>query len=139
MTGWRRIALLAAGAGGVLTLAAAQTPVALRATSPGLWEITGVPGVKAPVRQCVADPAALAQFEHRGKSCSRSVITDGPSSTVIHYNCPAGEFGESRLTVITPRSLRIETQGISHNLPFNYVIQARRVGDCPGAATAAAH
>jgi len=33
--------------------------------------------------------------------------------------------------LITPRSIRIETQGISDNLPFNYVIQARRVGDCP--------
>jgi hypothetical protein len=139
MTGWRKIALVAAGTAGVLTLAAAQVPAALRTTSPGLWEITGAPGLRGPVRQCVADPVALAQFEHRGKRCSRSVITDGPSSTVIHYNCPGGEFGESKLTVITPRSLRIETQGISQGLPFNYVIQARRVGDCPGVATAAAH
>lgn len=139
MTGWRKIALLAAGAGGVLTLAAAQTPAALRATSPGLWEISGAPEIKGPVRICIADPAALAQFEHRGKRCSRSVIADGASSTVIHYNCPAGEFGESRITVLTPRSLRIETQGISQGLPFNYVIQARRVGDCSGAPSAAAH
>ena len=29
-----------------------------------------------------------------------------------------------------PRSMRIETQGISGNLPFNYQLHARRVGDC---------
>jgi len=135
----RKFALLAAGAGGVLTLAAAQTPAALRTTSPGLWEITGAPGLKGPLRECVADPTVLAQFEHRGKSCSRSVIVDGPSWTVIHYNCPAGEFGESKLTVITPRALRIETQGISDKLPFHYVIQARRVGECAGRQSASAH
>jgi hypothetical protein len=26
--------------------------------------------------------------------------------------------------------MRIETQGISANYPFNYTIQARRIGDC---------
>jgi hypothetical protein len=26
--------------------------------------------------------------------------------------------------------LRISTQGISGGLPFNYVLQARRIGDC---------
>jgi hypothetical protein len=43
------------------------------------------------------------------------------------------------MDVITPRSLRISTQGISDNLPFNYLLQARRVGECPEKATAARH
>ena len=59
---------------------------------------------------------SLAQYEHRHKSCSRSVITDNGSSTVIEYSCPGGGFGRSKLTMITPRSLRIETQGISEGL-----------------------
>jgi len=39
---------------------------------------------------------------------------------------------------VTPRSLRLDTQGISDGLPFHYVAQARRVGDCP-AQTASRH
>ena len=58
------------------------------------------------------------------------VISDSPTSTVIDYTCANGGFGRSKLTLLTPRSLRIETQGISANYPFNYVIQARRVGNC---------
>jgi hypothetical protein len=104
-----------------------------------LWEIDGVPGAKAPARECLGDVAALARFEHRARSCSQRVLIDGPSSTVIEYNCGSGEFGRTTLTLITPRSLRIETQGISDSLPFNYVLRARRVGECPGRDSAARH
>jgi hypothetical protein len=34
------------------------------------------------------------------------------------------------VTLITPRSLRIDTQGISGGYPFHYQIHARRVGNC---------
>jgi len=122
--------MLAGAAMAVPALGAAQRPAALAVTSGGLWEMTGVPGAKAPVRMCVADTAALAQYEHRGQICTRLVISDTPTAAVIHYTCPGGGFGRSKLTVVTPRSLRIETQGISGNLPFNYVLQARRVGEC---------
>ena len=131
MTGWRKIALVAAGAGGVLTLAAAQIPAALRTTSPGLWEISGLPNAGTAVRQCVANTALLARVEHSGLACKQVVISDTATTTVIDYTCTNGGFGHSKLTLLTPRSLRIETQGISANYPFNYVIQARRIGDCP--------
>ena len=55
------------------------------------------------------------------------------STTVIEYKCASGGFGQSKMTLMTPRSLRIETQGISAGLPFNYVIQARRVANCASA------
>jgi hypothetical protein len=139
MTRLTKFAALAGAVGAVLTLGAAASPLALKTTSPGLWEVSGVPGARGPLNQCVADVAALAQIEHRGQNCTRAVISGDSASTVIHYSCPGGGFGESKLTVITPRSLRIETQGISNNLPFNYVIQARRVGDCPGKQSASAH
>jgi hypothetical protein len=41
--------------------------------------------------------------------------------------------------VLTPRSLRIATQGISGGLPFNYVLQARRVDDCAKSASVTRH
>lgn len=128
-----RVGHLLAAAGGaalVITLGAAQRPKALAPTQPGLWEISGAPGASAPLRQCVASTAELAQFEHRRGTCTRVVTRDTPAWAEIHYTCTGGGFGRSKLTLITPRSLRIETQGISDNAPFNYVIQARRVADC---------
>lgn len=121
-----------AGAGALLLLlGAAQRPTALAQTSPGLWEISGLPNAGTAVRQCVSNTALLARVEHQGQSCKQVVISDNGTSTVIDYSCANGGFGRSKLTLLTPRSLRIETQGISANYPFNYVIQARRIGNCP--------
>jgi hypothetical protein len=83
--------------------------------------------------------AALARYEHRSRSCTMKVISDSSSAAVVEYSCGGAGFGHTKLEVITPRSLRIETQGVSQNLPFSYVLQARRVGDCPAPATASRH
>jgi hypothetical protein len=135
-----RLALVKVAAiAGALVLMAAQRPAALAQTAPGLWEISGLPGAKTPARECVTEMAALARYEHRGRSCTMKVISDGPSGAVVEYSCGGAGFGHTKLEVITPRSLRIETQGVSENLPFSYVLQARRVGDCPAPATASRH
>lgn len=132
MTRAKALVALGACCVAIVTIAAADAPTLLKIASGGLWEISGAPGLKAPVRQCILEPAVLAQFEHRGKNCTRNVLSDTPSQTVIHYSCGGGGFGDSKMTMLTPRSLRIQTQGISEQLPFNYVLQARRVGDCAG-------
>lgn len=128
-----------AGAIAALVLTAAQQPSALAGVQPGLWEISGAPGSKGPIRQCIAQVAALAEFEHRGKACTRKTISDHGSSAVVEYSCGNEGFGRSQFNVITPRSIKIETQGISDQLPFNYVLQARRVGECPTPAPAPGH
>jgi hypothetical protein len=115
----------------LLALTAAQRPAVFVQASPGLWEIGGMPGAKMPLRQCFSDVSLLAQFEHRNRNCTRRVTSDGASSAVIDYSCGGAGFGHSEIALITPRSLRIGTQGISNNLPFNYTLQARRIGDCP--------
>jgi hypothetical protein len=130
--------LLAASAAATAPAAAEQGP-GLAGTQPGLWEISGAPGSKAPVRQCIGDVAALARFEHRGKTCSAKVLQSEGSATSIEYSCGAAGFGHSDVEVITPRSLRISTQGIADGLPFNYVLQARRVGECPKNAALPRH
>lgn len=127
----KRFGAIGAAAAMVLALGGAQQPSALKQTQGGLWEVSGFPGSKAPVRQCVAQAIALARIEHRGQSCAHTVLSDSGSSAVVEYRCRNGDFGQTRMTVITPRSLRIETQGISRAYPFNYVVQARRIGDCP--------
>ena len=123
------VTILAAGAVVVLPLGAAQRPAALSRVEGGLWEIDRLgPGVRP--RVCVTDPLWFASYEHRGKTCTRVVINDDAKGALIHYTCAAGGFGRSKVNVLTPRSLRIETQGIFSDLPFNYVLHARRVGSC---------
>ena len=130
MIGVKKLAF--AGAGGaalLLTLAAAQRPASLAAVEGGQWEIDRLGPGERP-KLCIADPMVFASFEHRGKTCTRVVISDGPNGAVIHYTCAGGGFGQSTVKALTPRSLRVETQGIADNAPFQYVFQARRIGTC---------
>lgn len=122
--------LVVGGVGAALILGAARRPSALSQTRPGLWEISGAPGSKAPIRRCVGDILTLARFEHSSRICTSNILHDDGSSTSIDYSCGHAGFGHSQIDVITPRSLRISTQGISGGLPFNYVLQARRLDDC---------
>jgi len=126
----RKLAWL--GLGGaplLLLLAAAQRPASLASVEGGLFEIDQVGAGPRP-KICVADPLVFASYEHRGKTCTRVVISDGPGGAVIHYTCTGGGFGQSTVKALTPRSLRVDTQGIADGAPFQYVFQARRVGDC---------
>ncbi len=120
------------GAAAVLAGAAALAapPSLLGSVAGGTWEVSRSADGSGAVRQCVTNPAALAQWEHRGSACTRVVLSERGAESVIHYTCPAGDFGRSRITVITPRSLRIETQGIHRGEPFFYQLHARRVGNC---------
>ncbi|HEU0311344.1 MAG TPA: DUF3617 family protein [Sphingomicrobium sp.] len=111
-------------------LAAPSVPRALAPAMGGLWEVSRSATGHNPTRICVASPDLLAQFEHRQLRCTRKILSDGGTEALISYNCAGGGFGQSKMTLITPRTLRIETQGISDNLPFHYQLHARRVGDC---------
>lgn len=133
MTTVRATILAGTGAGLLLMLGAAQRPAAFAKVMPGLWELSGLPGGRR-VEQCIGDLMSFGRVEHRARACSQRVIRDGPTSLSIDYKCAPSEFGRSEVEVITPRSLRIETQGISRNLPFSYVVQARRIGECRGAS-----
>jgi hypothetical protein len=111
-------------------LVAAAQPRALAPATGGLWEVSQSATGHNPTRVCVPSPEVLAQYEHRQARCTRVVISDKGTETVIHYTCADGGFGQSKVTLLTPRSLRIDTQGISGNLPFHYQLHARRVGEC---------
>lgn len=134
-----RFALLAIGLVIPAAAIAAAAPSVLGQATGGLWELSGVPGAAAPVRQCFGDIAALGQFEHRAKSCTHSVISDDGGTAVIQYSCGAAGFARTEIHLITPRSLKVSTQGISDELPFNYVLQAHRVGECAKPVAAPRH
>ena len=111
-------------------LVAATVPRALAPAAGGLWEVSQSATGHDPTKVCVPSPEVLAQFEHRQARCTRKVIRDTGNQTEIHYTCADGGFGRSAVTLVTPRSLTIDTQGISGGLPFHYKLYARRMGDC---------
>ena len=107
---------------------AASLPQALQGS--GLWEVSTKASGLGGARHCLSDAAILAQWEHRQTQCTRIVLTATADRSDVQYTCPAGGFGTSRVRMLTPRSVRIETQGISDGLPFGYTVHARRVGVC---------
>ena len=130
MRNWVRIGLASLCLLPATALIAASSPRALAPAMGGLWEVSRSATGRDATRVCVPTAELLAQFEHRQGRCTRVVISDKGSETVIHYTCADGGFGQSKVTLLTPRSLRIDTQGISGNLPFHYLLHARRVGEC---------
>lgn len=112
----------------LLALTAAVRPAVFAQATGGLWEISRSDGGRRNV--CIPDPVMLAQYEHLKSRCSRDVIRDLNGRAEISYSCGGSAFGQSKIEQLTPRSLRIETQGISGDAPFHYVLQARRLGDC---------
>lgn len=114
---------------GVLALAAA--PRALAPASAGWWQISDSARGRPRHSLCLADPVLLAQWEHRAARCSRTILADEGNRAIISYTCADGGFGRSDMTLLTPRTIRVATQGISAGGPFNYVLHARRAGECP--------
>ena len=127
-----RIGLIGLVTMGAAVVAAVPAPQALAPAMGGLWEVSRSATGHNPTRICVPKAELLAQFEHRQAHCTRNVISDKGTEALISYSCPGGGFGQSKMTLITPRTLRIDTQGISDNLPFHYQLHARRIGDCTG-------
>jgi len=125
----RRSVRLLAGLAATMTLAAG-VPTALAPALPGMWEVgRSATGADAQ-RLCVGEILVLSQWEHRGGRCTRVILGDGGDKTLVHYTCADGGFGRSEVTLVTPRTLRIVTQGISRDGPFAYTLHARRVGNC---------
>ena len=125
-----RIGLAGLATVAAMMVGAAAAPHALLPAMGGLWEVGQNADGHGAQKICVPSPVMLGQYEHRNGRCTRTVITDSGSEAVIRYTCADGGFGQSKITLLTPRTMRIETQGISGNLPFSYKLHARRVGDC---------
>ena len=114
-------ATLAVAAGG------ANLPSAL--VGPGEWEVSTSTATSGD-RVCLMDPTLLLQWEHRGKRCERAILSSSPEHADVQYHCTGGGFGTSKVEELTPRTVRIESQGISDGYPFAFVLHARRVGPC---------
>jgi len=119
------VALVALGAA-----PAPPAPQLLAGVQPGSWEVSRSASGQAARRLCVSEVAELAGFEFRGEQCRRSVLGERGGSLVVEFSCARGDFARSTMRVTTPRSLRLETQGIHRGQPFAYRFYARRLGNC---------
>jgi hypothetical protein len=127
---------LALGAAG---LAAAAPPALFAQSQPGMWELSGLQGAKAPARLCIGDLAQLAQIEHRGRGCKQQAIRSAATSATFTYECSGTDFGRTDIKLVTPRNFQIVSQGIAGGLPFAHTVQARRLGDCQAKAAPSRH
>jgi hypothetical protein len=128
-------------AGSITAAAPAAAPsaapsIALSRLETGRYELKLVGSTDAPRLLCLADTAMLVQLQHPGVPCSRLMVADGPDSTTINYSCMSGGHGRTVVTITTPRSFDLQTQGISSGAPFDLDYQGRRVGACGTRATA---
>ena len=126
----RKIASRSLGYSVIGLLAVAAAPRALAPASGGWWQVADTAKGAPRASLCLADPVQLSQWEHRGARCERTIVSDKGNKAIITYTCADGGFGRSELSLLTPRTIRVATQGISAGGPFNYVIHARRAGDC---------
>lgn len=128
---WGRIALVLPAAVSAAIAIAAVRPGGIAAAQPGVWRVSRDASGNASEQVCLADPAFLAQWEGRASTCTRTPIVEDANQVTFDFKCGNGAFGRSKMTLLTPRSLRIETQGISGGAPFEYQLFARRTGTCP--------
>lgn len=113
----------AADSGGLASLARMER---------GEWTLRAPDGSTRSI--CITDPQMLLQWRHRGASCQRFVVENGPNGGRITYSCPGLGNGDTRIVVETPRLIRLETQGISRGLPFTEEFEGRKTGPCASAA-----
>ncbi|WP_344705999.1 DUF3617 domain-containing protein [Sphingomonas swuensis] len=116
-----------------LPLLGASAPPGARALAgvqPGLWEVSRSATGQGARRICLRDVASLASFAHPRERCQRTILGDRPGELVVDLQCVGGEFARSRISVTTPRSLKLESQGIHGGEPFDMTLYARRVGPC---------
>ncbi|WP_422056865.1 DUF3617 domain-containing protein [Sphingomonas sp.] len=121
-------ALLAPLAAGNATSRPDNGLTALAGIERGEWTLRAADGTTRSI--CIADPQVLLQLQHRGGSCSRFVVEDGPSGGRVTYSCPGIGNGATRVVVETPRLIRLESQGVSRGLPFSFEYEGRRTGAC---------
>lgn len=112
------------------TLAAQSDSLAmLGGLAKGQWTIkyrSGEPDTKI----CVRSGEELIQLKHRQTGCSRFIVEDGPARVTVQYTCPGDGYGRTNIRRETAALVQIESQGIASGLPFQFVAEARRTGNC---------
>lgn len=96
----------------------------------GRWELR-VRGETGANRQlCLRDGRELIQLRHAAAGCSRHIVDDTAAQVTIQYTCRGAGYGRTTVRRETNRLVQIDSQGIADGLPFAFMAEARRVGNC---------
>jgi hypothetical protein len=131
-TGARVAVLIAAAVAGFAVPAMGQRqPLAmLDQLESGRWELRSR-DMRSPAEQlCLRDGRRLIQLRHPMANCDRLIVADGSTEVTVQYTCRGRGYGRTHIRRETGRLVQIESQGILDGLPFDFVAEGRRVGDC---------
>lgn len=125
-------ALLMVLSGAAVAPAAGQRPALamLDQLDRGQWELRLRDGTRTTYPLCVDSGRRLLQLRHPTASCDRLIVTDQPELVTVQYTCRGQGYGRTSIRRETNRLVQIETQGIAQGLPFDFLAEARRIGDC---------
>ena len=127
----RFLTMLALYGAAIAVPVAAQAPglAMLNELERGAWQLRDRDG-GATRSICLGDALQLVQLQHSGRTCSRYVIEDTPSSVTVHYSCPGAGYGHTTIRRETNRLVQVMTQGVSGGAPFSTSYEVRRTGAC---------
>lgn len=110
--------------------AVAQRPGLLDRVAAGEWELRDREGSAGRTRICVRSGWQLVQVRHQREQCRSFVIEETPGTITVQYTCPGNGYGRTHIRLESGQLAQLETQGISAGLPFLFMAEARRLGDC---------
>ncbi len=96
----------------------------------GKWELRLRDGRNVVEQLCIGNGRQLIQLRHSELSCERFIIDDQPGQVTVQYTCRGRGYGRTHIRRETNRLVQIDSQGIAEGLPFDFSVEARRVGDC---------
>lgn len=96
----------------------------------GRWELRPRDARGSAEQICLQDGRRLIQLRHPASVCQRLIVTDGPGEVTVQYTCRGRGYGRTHIRRETGRLVQIESQGIVDGLPFDFVAEGRRIGDC---------
>lgn len=99
--------------------------------TPGFWELRSREKQGKISRLCVKDPQQLIQLRHPNDSCRKVVVDEKADEATVQYTCPKRGYGRTHIRKETNTLLQIDGQGIASGQPFSFVVEGRRIGDCP--------
>ena len=124
------LVLLVGGAALVVAAAPRASVLAFGRIQTGLWQLRSLDSSTPTQRICVQDPYDLIQLRHPGVACSRFVLNNEVQTATVHYTCTGAGYGRTVIKVETPALMRIESQGLANQAPFQMAFEARRLGPC---------
>ena len=97
----------------------------------GKWEVRLRDGSRTVYPLCLDSGRRLIQLRHPQSLCDRVVVDDQANAVTVQYTCRGQGYGRTSIRRENNRLVQIETQGIAEGLPFDFLAEARRTGDCP--------